>query len=328
MPANLEIQALALPFCTMNFTANDHRIPLNDGNSIPIIGLGTFSEKKTKDLCTESVRIAIDVGYRHFDCALIYNNEHEVGKAIQEKIAKGKVKREDIFYCGKLWSTFFSPELVRPTLEKTLNSLQIDNIDLYIIEIPMALKPGNTFYPQDENGKWLTHDINLCDTWEVLEACKDAGLVKSLGVSNFNRKQLELILNKPGLKYKPVCNQVECHPYFTQTKLLKFCQSHDIVIVAHSPLGTNRDPLWVNLECPPLLEDPLLISLGKKYHKSPAQICLRFNIQRGIVVIPRSFNAERIKENFQVFDFSLTDEEMENIKALNKNIRFVQLLMS
>ncbi|XP_027698055.1 3-oxo-5-beta-steroid 4-dehydrogenase isoform X3 [Vombatus ursinus] len=288
MPANLEIQALALPFCTMNFTANDHRIPLNDGNSIPIIGLGTFSEKKTKDLCTESVRIAIDVGYRHFDCALIYNNEHEVGKAIQEKIAKGKVKREDIFYCGK---------------------------------------PGNTFYPQDENGKWLTHDINLCDTWEVLEACKDAGLVKSLGVSNFNRKQLELILNKPGLKYKPVCNQVECHPYFTQTKLLKFCQSHDIVIVAHSPLGTNRDPLWVNLECPPLLEDPLLISLGKKYHKSPAQICLRFNIQRGIVVIPRSFNAERIKENFQVFDFSLTDEEMENIKALNKNIRFVQLLM-
>ncbi|XP_072508711.1 aldo-keto reductase family 1 member D1 isoform X1 [Notamacropus eugenii] len=272
----------------MNLTAGDHRIPLNDGNSIPIIGLGTFSEKKTKDLCKQSVKTAIDVGYRHFDGAMLYGNEHEVGSAIKEKIAEGKVKREDIFYCGK---------------------------------------PGNCLYPKDENGKWLFHDANLCATWEALEACKDAGLVKSLGVSNFNRRQLELILNKPGLKYKPVCNQVECHPYFTQTKLLKFCQSHDIVIVAYSPLGTNRDPSWVNLHCPPLLEDPLLISLGQKYHKSPAQISLRFTIQRGMVVIPRSFNVERIKENFQIFDFSLTDEEMKNIEALNTNIRFVPLLM-
>ncbi|XP_072508712.1 aldo-keto reductase family 1 member D1 isoform X2 [Notamacropus eugenii] len=311
----------------MNLTAGDHRIPLNDGNSIPIIGLGTFSEKKTKDLCKQSVKTAIDVGYRHFDGAMLYGNEHEVGSAIKEKIAEGKVKREDIFYCGKLWSTFLSPEMVQPALEKTLNSLQLDCIDLYIIEIPIALKPGNCLYPKDENGKWLFHDANLCATWEALEACKDAGLVKSLGVSNFNRRQLELILNKPGLKYKPVCNQVECHPYFTQTKLLKFCQSHDIVIVAYSPLGTNRDPSWVNLHCPPLLEDPLLISLGQKYHKSPAQISLRFTIQRGMVVIPRSFNVERIKENFQIFDFSLTDEEMKNIEALNTNIRFVPLLM-
>ncbi|XP_074049696.1 aldo-keto reductase family 1 member D1 isoform X2 [Macrotis lagotis] len=228
----------------MNLTANNHRIPLNDGNSIPIIGLGTFSEKSVEDLCTQSVKIAIDVGYRHFDGALLYCNEHEVGKAIQEKIAEGKVKREDIFYCGKLWGTFLDPEMVQPSLEKTLKNLQLDYIDLYIIEIPMAFKPGNGFYPKDENGKWLFHEVNLCQTWEALEACKDAGLVKSLGVSNFNHKQLERILNKPGLKYKPVCNQVECHPYFTQKKLLKFCQSHDIVIVAYSPLGTSRDPTW------------------------------------------------------------------------------------
>ncbi|XP_044535899.1 aldo-keto reductase family 1 member D1 isoform X2 [Gracilinanus agilis] len=313
----------------MNLTASDHRIPLNDGSSIPIIGLGTFSKRKTsfKDLCLESVKTAIDVGYRHFDGAYIYNNEHEVGKAIQQKIAEGKMKREDIFYCGKLWSTFLKPELVQPALEKTLNCLQLDYIDLYIIEMPMAFKAGDKIYPKDENGEWLFDEVNLCSTWEALEACKDKGLVKSLGVSNFNRRQLELILNKPGLKYKPVSNQVECHPYFIQTKLLKFCQNHDIVIVAYSPLGTNRDPSWVNLHCPPLLQDPLLISLGQKYSKTPAQISLRFNIQRGIVVIPNSFNADRIKENFQIFDFSLTDEEMKSIEGLNKNIRFVNLLM-
>ncbi|XP_043823396.1 aldo-keto reductase family 1 member D1 isoform X3 [Dromiciops gliroides] len=270
----------------MNLTANDHRIPLNDGNSIPIIGLGTYSDIKTKDLCTQSVMTAIDIGYRHIDGALAYGNEHEVGKAIHKKMAEGKVKREDIFYCGKLWPTFFMPEMVRPALEETLNNLQLDYIDLYIIETPMALKPGNNLFPKDENGHWIYHDINLCKTWEV-----------------------------------------ECHPYFIQTKLLKFCQSHDIVIVAYSPLGTARTPEWVNLELPPMLKDPLLISLGKKYNKSPAQISLRFNVQRGIVVIPKSFDAGRIKENFQIFDFMLTDEDMQKLEALNKNIRFVLMKM-
>ncbi|XP_026957593.1 aldo-keto reductase family 1 member D1 isoform X6 [Sagmatias obliquidens] len=257
----------------MYLSAAYHRIPLSDGNSIPIIGLGTYSEPRL------------------------------------------------------LWATHHDPQMVRPTLERTLRGLQLDYVDLYIIEIPMAFKPGDEFYPKDENGKWLYHKSNLCATWEALEACKDAGLVKSLGVSNFNRRQLELILNKPGLKHKPVSNQVECHPYFTQPKLLKFCQQHDIVIIAYSPLGTSRNPSWVNVSSPPLLKDALLNSLGKKYNKTAAQVVLRFNIQRGVVVIPKSFNPERIKENFQIFDFSLTEEEMKDIEDLNKNVRFVEMLM-
>ncbi|XP_059190486.1 aldo-keto reductase family 1 member D1-like isoform X2 [Centropristis striata] len=284
----------------MNLTAESHSIPLSDGNQIPLLGLGTYGDPRTtpKDTALECVKLAIDVGYRHFDGALVYFNEHEVGQAIREKIADGTVTRKDIFYCGKLWNTFHPPDM-----------------------------PGMDFYPKDQDGKYIYHHTDLCATWEALEACKDAGLVKSLGVSNFNRRQLELLLNKPGLKHKPVSNQVECHPYFTQPKLLEYCRQNDIVIVGYCPIGSSRDASWVNLKSPPLLEDELLVSIGKKYNKSTAQVALRFNVQRGVVVIPKSFNPERIKHNFQIFDFSLTEEEMKAIEGLNKNIRFVELLM-
>ncbi|XP_058046389.1 aldo-keto reductase family 1 member D1 isoform X2 [Ahaetulla prasina] len=313
----------------IQFTVENHRLMLSDGNAIPVIGLGTYADLQTtpKGMCAESVKTAIDVGYRHIDGAFVYHNEDEVGQAIREKIAEGKIKREDIFYCGKLWNTCHPPEMVRPTLEKTLQILQLDYVDLYLIELPMAFQPGENLYPKDENGKWLYHETDLCATWEALEACKDAGLVKSLGVSNFNRRQLEMILNKPGLKYKPVSNQIECHPYFTQPKLLEFCKLHDIVPVGYSPLGTSRDESWVNVSSPPLLDDPLLNAIGEKYNKTAAQVALRFSIQRGVVVIPKSFNPKRIRENFQIFDFSLTDKEMKEIEALNKNVRYVELLM-
>ncbi|XP_055048543.2 aldo-keto reductase family 1 member D1 isoform X1 [Misgurnus anguillicaudatus] len=310
-------------------SAESHTIPLSDGNRMPIIGLGTYGDyrKTPKGSVYEAVKLALDVGYRHFDGALVYLNEHEVGQAIREKIADGSVKREEIFYCGKLWCTFHPPELVRPALERTLKTLGLDYVDLYIIEFPVAFKPGDVFYPKDENGKYIYYKNDLCATWEALEACKDAGLTKSLGVSNFNRRQLELILNKPGLKHKPVSNQVESHPYFTQPKLLDFCRQNDIIMVGYSPLGTSRDASWVNLKNPPLLEDPVLISIGKKYKKTSAHVALRFNAQRGVVVIPKSFNPERLTENFQIFDFSLTDEEMNAIEKLNKNVRYVELLM-
>ncbi|XP_070281153.1 aldo-keto reductase family 1 member D1-like [Myotis yumanensis] len=311
----------------MELTAADHRIPLSDGNSIPIIGFATYAHPKLtpKGSCRAGVKFAIDLGYRHIDGAYIYRNEHEVAEAIREKIAEGWVKREDIFYCGKLWGTDFDPKRVLPSVQKTLQDLHLDYVDLYIMATPMALKPGDEIIPTDENGNWIFHQTNLCATWEALEACKDAGLVKSLGVSNFNRRQLELILNKPRLKYKPVCNQVECHPYFTQRKLLEFCQQHDILIVAFAPLGISKNPDWLSTDFKPLLEDELLNSLGKKYKKTAAQVALRFNIQRGIVVIPKSFDPAKIKENFQIFDFSLTEEEMKSIEALNANVRIVRL---
>uniref|UniRef100_A0A8C4WNG5 NADP-dependent oxidoreductase domain-containing protein n=1 Tax=Gopherus evgoodei TaxID=1825980 RepID=A0A8C4WNG5_9SAUR len=276
--------------------------------------------------CEEAVKVAIEVGYRHIDGAYLYENEKEVGRAIQEKIADGTVKRENIFYTGKLWSTFNAPEMVSSALEKSLKSLQFDYIDLYIIHTPLSLKSGDDLFPVDGNGKLIFDNVDLCATWEAMEACKDAGLVKSIGVSNFNRRQLEMILNKPGLKYKPVCNQVECHPYLNQRKLLEFCKSKNIVLVAFSALGSHRDERWVDQSSPLLLEDPILNALAKKYNQSPALVALRYQLQRGVVVLAKSFTRKHIEDNFKVFDFQLTEEDMKAIDSLNQNLRYDSFL--
>ncbi|CAH2276528.1 Rho crystallin [Pelobates cultripes] len=315
----------------------DTRITLNDGNTMPILGLGTYAAPDVpKSVGEEATKIAIELGYRHIDCAYIYGNEVQIGQAIRAKIADGTVKREEIFYTGKLWCTYFSPELVRKALEKSLSDLQLDYLDLFLMHWPFSLKTKGEMFesPRSHRGEyayvmilqstWETICFNFCDL-KALEACKDAGLVKSIGVSNFNRRQLERLLSKPGLKYKPVCNQVECHVYLSQSKLQEYCKSKDIVLVAYSVLGSHRDKDWVNMSSPPLLDDKRLKAIGNKYGKTSAQVALRFNIQRGVVVIPKSFNQKRIKENFQIFDFNLTDKEMKDIEALNSNIRYVQL---
>uniref|UniRef100_A0A8D2CMZ8 NADP-dependent oxidoreductase domain-containing protein n=1 Tax=Sciurus vulgaris TaxID=55149 RepID=A0A8D2CMZ8_SCIVU len=234
-------------------------VELNDGHFIPRLGFGTYKlQEVPNSKTTEATEIAIEAGYRHIDCAYVYQVEEEVGLAIRRKIIDGTVKREDIFYTSKLWSTFHRPELVQSWEE---------------------------FYPKDENGNIIYDSVDLCVVWEAMEKCKDAGLAKSIGVSNFNQRQLEMILNKPGLRYKPVCNQVECHVYHNQRKLLDFCKSKDIVLVAFGALGTQQEKRWVNQSSPVLLDDPVLCTLAKKHKRSPALIALRYQLQRGIVVL-------------------------------------------
>ncbi|GAB1297889.1 Estradiol 17 beta-dehydrogenase 5 [Apodemus speciosus] len=324
-------------------------VKLNDGHSMPVLGFGTFASKEVpKSKAMEATKVAIDVGFRHIDAAYFYQNEEEVGQALRDKIADGTVKREDLFYTTKIWSTFFRPELVRQCLERSLKKLGLDYVDLCIIHIPIAMKPGEELIPKDANGKAILETVDIRDTWEnhrgpgiktsankecggregetcALEKCKDAGLSKSIGVSNFNHKQLELILNKPGLKYKPTCNQVECHPYLNQSKLLQFCKSKDIVLVAYSALGSHRDPNWISSDSPYLLEDPVLMTIAKKHNRTPGQVALRYQLQRGVVVLAKSFNEKRIKENFQVFDFELTPEDMKAIDSLNRNFRYSKM---
>ncbi|KAM6171676.1 aldo-keto reductase family 1 member C1-like [Erethizon dorsatum] len=297
-------------------------VELNDGHYMPVLGFGTYApDEVPKSVATEATKLAIDAGFCHIDSAYCYQNEEEVGLAIRSKIADGTVKREDMFYTSKVWCTFLQPELVQSCLERSLKKLQLNYVDLYLIHFPVPLKPGEELFPEDEYGKCITDTVDLCATWEAMEKCKDAGLAKSIGVSNFNRRQLEMILNKPGLKYKPVCNQVECHPYLNQSKLLNFGRSKDIVLVAYGTLGTHPEKKWVDPSSPVLLYNPVLCAMAKKYKRTPALIALHYQLQRGVVALAKSFSEKRIKENAQIFEFQLTAEDMKVLDGLNKNVR-------
>ncbi|XP_069846661.1 aldo-keto reductase family 1 member C13-like [Dipodomys merriami] len=305
-------------------SCKEHCVKLNDGHFIPTLGFGTYTpDEVPKSKALEATKLAIDAGFRHIDTAYAYQVEEEVGQAIRSKIEEGIVKREDIFLTSKLWCTSLHPDLVQPSLERSLANLKLDYVDLYLMHYPVAMKPGDDLYPTDEHGKLILDTVDFCATWEAMEKCKDAGLAKSIGVSNFNHRQLERILNKPGLKHKPVCNQVECHPYLNQGKLLDFCKSKDIVLVAYSALGTQRYKRWVDQSSPVLLNDPVLGTLAKKYNRSAALIALRYQVQRGVVTLAQSFKEQEMKENAQVYGFQLSLEDMKVLDGLNRNFRYL-----
>lgn len=290
-------------------------VKLSSGRLFPSVGLGTLnSPKENEEDVIRAVKAAVRFGYRHIDCAAIYRNERAVGHALKELFVEGIIKREDIFVVSKLWNTCHQPDLVRPSLKKTLEDLGLKYLDLYLMHWPMAYKEGGDFLPRGADGKVLFSDVDYLDTWRAMEDCVDVGLVRDIGCSNYNSKQLQRLLDEA--RIKPAVNQFEINCYMTNRKLVEFCKSKNIVVTAFGPLGTPS--MEGSLA---LLNEPAITEIASKYKKTPAQVAIRFLVQQEITVVPKSVTPARIEENIKVFDFELMPDEMEQLHNLNKNFR-------
>ncbi|XP_055341710.1 1,5-anhydro-D-fructose reductase-like [Paramacrobiotus metropolitanus] len=297
---------------------------------MPLVGLGTLHA--TDDETTAAVEAAIDMGYRHIDTAYLYFNEAGVGRGIRNKIAQGVIKREDIFLTTKLPHTHLTPERVHVALEKSLARLDIGYIDLYLMHSPLGFLPTEdetNLYPTDAQGNHLIHDVDHKAVWREMEKAVESGKVRSIGVSNFNRRQIQFILDNSTIK--PANLQIECHIYYQQKELVNYCHSKGISVSGYGPLGNPG--LMAKLKAAGkqvtnVLDEPTLQPLMKKYNKSAAQILLRWEIQRDIIVIPKSTNPKRMQENLDIFDFKLTAEEMDNIAKLDQKLRVYALPFS
>jgi len=234
----------------------------------------------------------------------------------------GKVKREDVFICSKIWNNAHSHKAASEAIDIMLKELQISYLDLCLIHFPMAYVEGGEMHPKDANGKMKHADIDYLETWKVLEDAVKAGKVKSIGLSNFNTKQIQRVIDNA--KIKPSVLQIEAHPYFTQEALLAWCKKHDIVVTAYSPLANNAHAFRKEGQAN-LLEEKIILDLAKKHQKTPAQIILRWAIERETVVIPKSIKRHRLEENFNIFDFKLSSDEMKAINSLNENMRLLGL---
>lgn len=291
-------------------------VKFNNGQTFPLFGLGTWKSKPGE--VGQAVKDAIDIGYRHIDCAHIYGNEAEIGAALKEKFEDGTVKREDLFITSKLWNTMHRPDLVEPAIRTTLTNLGLDYLDLYLVHWPFALKEEGELFPVDADGKTAYSDIDYLDTWKAMEEVQKKGLTKSIGVSNFNKRQLERLL--ANCTIPPATNQIEVHPYLNQKKLIDYCTSKNIVITAYSPLGSPDRP-WAKPDDPQLLEDPKIKAIAEKYGKTPAQVVLKYQVQRGCITIPKSVNKGRIQQNFDIWDFELSGEDVALLDTFDCNGR-------
>lgn len=299
----------------------ESRVTLSDNNQMPQFGLGTWrSERgKVQNIVREAI---LNYGYRLIDGAWIYQNEEEVGNGIHEALeqSQGKIKREDLFITTKLWNQFHAPDDVEWALRDSLSKLRLDYVDLYLIHWPVAFKRmSENFWSksEDEKTRYYAENVTLADTWKALEKLVDLKLARSIGVSNYNQSQIDEVLQVA--RIKPAVNQIELHPYFNQREMREYCAKHNIVITSYSPLSNlkrENEP-----EDASALFNSVIQKIAKEKNKSTAQIIIRWHLQHGLVVIPKTVTPARVEENSQVYDFVLSENEMKQIDQLGETHR-------
>ncbi len=298
------------------------------GSEMPTLGLGLWKIAGTDT--PKMVYSAIEAGYRHLDGACDYGNEQEAGEGVHRAIQSGLCKREDLWITSKLWNTFHRPEHVKPALEKSLKDWGLDYLDLYLIHFPISLAyvpiekryPPGWFFDTDHPQPQMKPDsVRISDTWGAMEELVRSGLVKHIGISNFNVSLIRDLLTYASLR--PEVLQVESHPYLVQSKLLQYCQSEGIVFTGFSPLGAGS---YVSLNMATneqsVLNEPVVQSIARELNKSPAQIVLRWGVQRGTAIIPKTSRIDRLRENISIYDFTLDESQMAQITKLDRHQRF------
>jgi D-xylose reductase len=303
-------------------------LTLANGARMPLVGLGLW--KVAKSEAPDLVRQALRAGYWHLDSACDYGNEAEVGAGIRAALGEGACARTDMWVTSKLWNTYHARPHVRPAVERTLRDLGLDYLDLYLIHFPIAQEfvpfevrypPEWFFDPHAAEPRMRFAPVPLSETWAAMEDLVKAGLVRNIGVCNYNTALLHDLLAYATIR--PAVLQVELHPYLAQEKLLRFCRENRIAVTGFSPLGAlSYLPLGMATKEESVLEQPAVRAAAERHRKSPAQVVLRWGVQRGTAIVPKTSRPDRLAENLAIFDFELSAEEMAAVSALNCNRRF------